>query len=128
MTPTNLSVDTTSTRPRVLFFGATGYIGGSVLGRLIQHPAGTSYDIVAYLRKEDKAKVLVEQLRINAIIGTLEDSDKIENAAADADIVIHTAESADHIGSVQAILRGLKKKHLESGNLPIYIHTVSVLS
>jgi glyoxylase-like metal-dependent hydrolase (beta-lactamase superfamily II) len=57
------------------------------------------------------------------VIGDLNESQKIENAAAQVDIVIHTAESADHIGSARAILKGLK----QTGKAPIYIHTVSIL-
>jgi nucleoside-diphosphate-sugar epimerase len=112
----------------ILFLGATGYIGGSVLGRLLQHPARTLWEIVSYLRNEEKAKILKEWFRVKSIIGSLDESQKIEDAAASADIVIHTAESADHIASAQAILKGLKRKHVESSKVPIYIHTVSNIS
>jgi ribosomal protein S3 len=61
------------------------------------------------------------------VIGDLNESQKIENAAAQVDIVIHTAESADHIGSARAILKGLKKRYEQTGKAPIYIHTVSIL-
>jgi nucleoside-diphosphate-sugar epimerase len=112
---------------KILFLGATGYIGGSILSRLIKHPARASHSIICYLRNQDKAKILTERLGIKTIIGTLDDSEKIEDAAAEADIVIHTAESADHLGSVQAVLKGLKRKYNKSGKLPIYFHTVSDL-
>jgi nucleoside-diphosphate-sugar epimerase len=110
---------------RILFLGATGYIGGAVLDRLLEHPARHSYEIVSYSRNAEKAKKLEELFDVKTVIGTLDDSDKIEEQAALADVVIHTADSADHMGSVQAILRGTKRKFQQSGQVPIYIHTVS---
>jgi nucleoside-diphosphate-sugar epimerase len=109
----------------ILILGATGYIGGSILDRLLQHSARNTYEIVSYARNEEKAKILLKKFEVKSIIGTLDDSQKIEDAAATADIVIHTANSADHIGSAQAILRGLKKKYERDGQVPIYIHCVS---
>lgn len=120
------SIDCSVNSPvKILFLGATGYIGGSILGRLIEHPARGSHSVICYLRNEDKAKILTEQLGIKTIIGTLDDTEKIENAAVEADVVIHTAESADHIESVRAILRGLKRKYCKTSKPPIYFHTVS---
>lgn len=116
---------TSTTALRILFLGATGYIGGSVLDRLIAHPDQKSWDIISYSRNAEKAEVLLSRFGIKSIIGTLDENQKIEDAAAMADIVIHTADSSDHIGSVQAILRGLRQKHKQSGKVPIYIHTVS---
>jgi nucleoside-diphosphate-sugar epimerase len=114
-----------STPLHILFLGATGYIGGSVLGRLLQHPARDSWDIVSYSRNQEKARLLAQQFGVRNIIGTLDEGQKIEDAAAEADVVIHTAESADHIASARAILKGLKRKFELSGKSPIYIHTVS---
>jgi uncharacterized protein YbjT (DUF2867 family) len=119
------STFTSITALRILFLGATGYIGGSVLDRLIAHPDRKFWDIVSYSRNAEKAEVLLNRFGIRSIIGTLDENQKIEDAAAVADIVIHTADSSDHIDSVQAILRGLRRKHKQSGKVPIYIHTVS---
>jgi uncharacterized protein YbjT (DUF2867 family) len=111
----------------VLFLGATGYIGASVLDRLIHQPAADkqAYKIVSYVRNKEKAQKLLEGFRITSIIGTLEESQKLEDAAAQADVVINTA-SADHLASTQAVLRGLKKKFEQSGHASAYIHTVSL--
>jgi uncharacterized protein YbjT (DUF2867 family) len=116
-----------STPLHILFLGATGYIGGSVLDRLLTHPARSSYDIVSYSRDPERAQKLEAQFGVRSVLGSLDDGDKIEAAAAKADVVIHTANSADHLGSAEAILRGLKKRHAETGKVPIYIHTVSLV-
>jgi uncharacterized protein YbjT (DUF2867 family) len=108
----------------ILFLGATGYIGGSILGRLITHASRPSFEIVAYSRNADKAKKLETEFGLKSVLGSLDEVQKIEEAAAKADVVFHTADSADHLPSAQAILRGLKRKHEESGKVPIYVHTV----
>lgn len=115
----------TSTAPlHILILGATGYIGGSVLDRLLQHPARNSWEILSYSRNQERAKLLTERFGVASVIGNLDESQKIEDAATQADVVIHTAESADHIGSTRAILKGLKRRYEQTGKAPIYIHTV----
>ncbi|VDB86895.1 unnamed protein product [Peniophora sp. CBMAI 1063] len=103
----------------VFFLGATGYIGGSVLQHLLGTPG--EYSITALVRNADKAKKL-ETFGVKTILGNLDDSDKIQQAAADADITIHTAH-ADHVGAAKAILAGAKVRFEKTGVAPIYIHT-----
>ncbi|KZV58958.1 NAD(P)-binding protein, partial [Peniophora sp. CONT] len=103
----------------VFFLGATGYIGGSILQHLLDAPG--DWDITALVRNEEKAKKL-NTFGVKTIIGSLDDSDKIQQAAADADITIHTAH-ADHVGAAKAILAGAKARFDKTGVTPIYIHT-----
>jgi glutamyl-tRNA reductase len=98
-----------------------------VLDRLLVHPARHSYNIVSYSRSAERAQKLQDQFGVRTILGSLDDVEKIEEAAATADVVFHTANSADHLPSAQAILRGLKKKHADTGKTPLYIHTVRCL-
>jgi uncharacterized protein YbjT (DUF2867 family) len=111
----------------ILFLGATGYIGGAVLDRLIAHASRPSFEITSFSRNAEKAKKLESEFGVKSVLGSLDDVDKIEEAAAKSDVVFHTANSSDHLPSAQAILRGLKRKHKESGKVPIYIHVVSFL-
>lgn len=49
---------------------------------------------------------------ITTVMGDLDDSEKIQGLARNADIVFHTA-TADHIPSAQAILDGVKERAAE---------------
>ena len=72
----------------VFFLGATGYIGGSIL----QHLLTPDYSITALVRNVEKAKKL-DAFGVKTIIGNLDDWDKIQQASADAEIVIHTVRA-----------------------------------
>ncbi|KIP10517.1 hypothetical protein PHLGIDRAFT_232441 [Phlebiopsis gigantea 11061_1 CR5-6] len=104
----------------VFFLGATGYLGGSVLARLLEHPAASSYEITALVRSQEKAKKL-EPFGVKTAIGTIQDLDLLEKLASEAHIVFSII-NADDDPHIQAILRGLKKRHA-TGDLPILIHT-----
>ena len=69
----------------IFILGATGYIGGSILHRLLDDP---NYSITALVRNAEKAKKL-ETFGVKAILGSLDDSDKVQQATAAADIVLH---------------------------------------
>lgn len=96
---------------RIFLTGANGYIGGSVAQKLLD----SGHDIHGLVRSADKAK-LVETRGIKAVIGTLDDSQVIKEAAAAADAVINTA-SSDHRGAVEAIVEAL------TGTGKPFIHT-----
>jgi len=71
---------------RTIFItGATGYIGGACLERLLDDKA---FEITALVRSEEKAKKL-NDLGVAAIIGSIDDAELMISAAADADIVHH---------------------------------------
>ena len=46
-----------------------GYIGGSVLSRLLSHPGANTFDIIAMVRSHEKAKKL-EGFGIKAVVGS----------------------------------------------------------
>jgi uncharacterized protein YbjT (DUF2867 family) len=108
---------------RILVTGATGYIGGSVLDRLLTHPKRSSFELTSYARNAAKAQKLEAQFGVKSVLGSLDDVQTLEDAAAAADVVIHTAD-ADHLPAAQAILRGLKRRHASTGEAPTFIHTV----
>jgi len=107
--------------PSILFIGATGYIGGTVLADLIQHPKRSEYEITIHLRSAEKAKGF-EKLGFKTAIGSLDDVADLEKFASESDIVFQTAD-ADHLEGTKTILRGLKTRFQKTGVAPIFIHT-----
>ncbi|KAF8481469.1 hypothetical protein JB92DRAFT_3132745 [Gautieria morchelliformis] len=101
----------------VFLTGATGYIGGAALAHLLSSPSTKSYAYSALVRNKDKA-ALLESLGVRPVLGTLDNNAVLSAEAEKADVVIHTANSADHMASCKAILEGMKKR---SDN-PILIH------
>ncbi|TFY62534.1 hypothetical protein EVJ58_g3799 [Rhodofomes roseus] len=105
----------------VVLFGATGYVGGSVLNRLLQDPATKTWEIITPVRSPEKAKLL-EKLGVKTEIASLSDHDKLELLASRARVVINAAGS-DDLPAINAILKGMRKAHERTGELPILIHT-----
>jgi uncharacterized protein YbjT (DUF2867 family) len=108
---------------RILVTGATGFIGGSVLDRLLAHPDRSSFEIISFSRDAEKAQKLEAQFGVKTVLGSLDDVQKIEDAAAEADLVINMAD-VDHLPAAQAILRGLKHRYEATGKASALIHTV----
>ncbi|KAJ3521950.1 hypothetical protein NM688_g8946 [Phlebia brevispora] len=100
----------------------TGYIGGSVLARLLAHPSAKTFDITVIVRSQDKAKKF-ESFGVKAVVGSFKsDLALLEKLVEESHIVFNCAD-ADDLPSVQTILSGLRKRHAKLGDLPIYIHT-----
>jgi nucleoside-diphosphate-sugar epimerase len=112
-----------STKINIFLTGATGYIGGSILTSLLQHPNAGNFNITALIRGDtDRIKKLTS-LNVTPIIGSNESFEILEKAAKDSHVVIHTSNSADDLPSTQAIISGLNKRTQETGKPVIYIHT-----
>ncbi|KAI2771280.1 NAD(P)-binding protein [Daldinia loculata] len=96
--------------PKIFLTGATGYIGGDILYQLNKvHP---DYEYTLLVRNEERAKpVAAAYPKARIVYGTLDDAEVIEKEAAAADIVVHTAESADNVPSAKAIAKGLAAGH-----------------
>ncbi|KAI0327641.1 NAD-P-binding protein [Cubamyces sp. BRFM 1775] len=114
-----------SSKVSIFLTGATGYVGGSVLQRLLDHPNADTFDISVIVRNAEKAKILQSKFGANAVVGTHQDLDKLEALAENAHVVFHCAD-ADDVPAAKAILSGLKKRHAKLGDLPILIHTSGV--
>ncbi|KIO01034.1 hypothetical protein M404DRAFT_150977, partial [Pisolithus tinctorius Marx 270] len=105
----------------------TGYIGGTVLTRLVDHPTFANSEITLLIRPSKKDKISTfHSLGLNTVLGSYNDLDILEEQASKADIVFSIAD-ADNLAAAQAILRGLKKRYEATGQQPLLIHTVSVL-
>ncbi|TFK90670.1 NAD-P-binding protein [Polyporus arcularius HHB13444] len=111
-----------SAKTPIFLTGATGYIGGAVLARLLEHPSADTFDITVLLRSASKAKILQSQFSVKTVIGTHQDYDKIETLVENAHIVFHLADS-DDVPLITAILSGMRKRHARLGDLPILIQT-----
>ncbi|KAI0789838.1 NAD(P)-binding protein [Abortiporus biennis] len=106
----------------VFVTGGTGYVGGSILARLLAPSYKQKLNITALVRSKEKAQIFETKFGINTIVGTLEDDNILEEAAYNAHIVINSA-NCDHLKSARAILRGLKRRHETTGDVPILLHT-----
>jgi uncharacterized protein YbjT (DUF2867 family) len=73
----------------ILITGATGYIGGAILDRLLVHPERSSFSIFAIVRSAEKAKKFESDFDVHPIVGSLDDHKLVEDAVAKSDIVIH---------------------------------------
>ncbi|KIJ63848.1 hypothetical protein HYDPIDRAFT_133756 [Hydnomerulius pinastri MD-312] len=99
----------------------SGYIGGAVLLRLLDHPTFASSEITALLRKAEKVPAF-ESIGVKTVLGSNSDLDLLEKQASQSDIVFACA-NADDVPACEAILKGLKKRHQATGTVPILIHT-----
>ncbi|KJY01854.1 putative nucleoside-diphosphate-sugar epimerase protein [Zymoseptoria brevis] len=89
--------------------GVTGYIGGDALFAIATaHP---EYEITALVRNTDKGAAVASHFaKVRLVYGDLDSEDLIEKESAAAHIVCNWA-SADHEACLNAIIRGLSKKH-----------------
>ncbi|WVR03510.1 hypothetical protein IAU60_000501 [Kwoniella sp. DSM 27419] len=112
----------------VFFTGATGYIGGTVLQSII-NTANPPKSITALIRDSAKSDLLTslevarsKGVEVKALVGSLEEHDKIRQAAAEHDVVVSTA-NADDLEGVKAILEGMKQRKEKTGHRSLLIHT-----
>jgi len=106
--------------PKIFITGATGYIGGDVLYAL--YNAFPDYSFTAIVRNSDKGALVAAAFpRVRLVYGDMDSSALIEDECANADIVIHTADSSDHVGAAEAIAKGLAKGHSKA-NPGFWLH------
>ncbi|KAK1238859.1 hypothetical protein MKX08_005920 [Trichoderma sp. CBMAI-0020] len=113
--------------PKLFITGATGYIGGSVLSKIVEtHP---EFQITALMRNAT-SDFTARYPNVSVVQGTFDDFEVIETAAQDAEIVIRKpltllfwprpliehpdTGDIDHPGCAKAILSGLAKKTSKS--------------
>jgi nucleoside-diphosphate-sugar epimerase len=95
----------------VFVTGAAGFIGGSIATGLVQ----AGQNVTGLVRSAEQADEL-KALGMNAVIGTLDDSQLLAEQARAADAVINAA-SSDHRGAVEALLDALR------GSNKVFLHT-----
>ncbi|KAH6657378.1 hypothetical protein BKA67DRAFT_532590 [Truncatella angustata] len=99
--------------PKIFLTGVTGFVGGEAFYQLYEkHP---DFEYTLLLRNESRGKLFLERYppreNIKLVYGSLDSEDVIEKVAAAADIVVHTADSADDEPSARAIAKGLASSH-----------------
>jgi len=112
-----------STKINIFLTGATGYIGGSILTSLLQHPNAANFNITALIRGDEERVKKLAALNVTPVIGSNDSFEIIEKAASESHVTIHTANSADDLPSTKAIISGLNKRTEQTGKPVIYIHT-----
>jgi nucleoside-diphosphate-sugar epimerase len=116
------------TVPRILLTGATGYIGGTILTKLLDSTTPSAFSnasITCLVRGEDRAAKLASVYgdRVRSIVyKDLEDIEATTAAAAQHDVVINTTLGF-HAASAQALLRGLGQRKAATGHQVWFIHT-----
>ncbi|TGO20542.1 hypothetical protein BPAE_0287g00110 [Botrytis paeoniae] len=99
--------------PKIFITGSTGYIGGDAFYTLYNaHP---DWEFTALVRNSDRgAPVAAAFPKVHLVYGSLEDTSILEEEAAKADVVLHTADSSDNKMAAEAIATGLAKGHTPS--------------
>jgi nucleoside-diphosphate-sugar epimerase len=87
---------------KIFISGASGFIGGTVARRLLD----AGYSVRGLVRDAGKAGQL-KALRIEPVLGSLENSDLLVREARSADGVINAADG-DHLPAVEALVDGLR--------------------
>ncbi|KAK7223783.1 hypothetical protein V2G26_011786 [Clonostachys chloroleuca] len=124
----SLSINLIVMGVKIFLTGATGYIGGTALAYLARtHP---DYEFTLLVRSEEKGKpIKAKYPDVKLIYGGLTDSALIEQAAAEADIVVHTADSSDNVPGAQSIAKGLARGHsAEKPGYWIHVSGTSILT
>ena len=85
-----------------------GYIGGTIIQRLLDHEDRATFDITVLVRNHLKAEKL-HQFGITPVIGSLQDTEKLAQLASQADIVIHAVGLSQHVSTALCVdITGLR--------------------
>lgn len=76
-----------TSKTSILLTGATGYIGGSVLARLLSLPNASNLDITVLVRSPEKATKF-ESFGVRAVVGDQTDYAKLEQLSEKAQVVL----------------------------------------
>jgi hypothetical protein len=115
-----------TTYSSVLFLGATGYIGGTVLQTILASSTPPS-TITALVRSDKKAEALnsistPSGTTLKAVVGDLSKADQLTELAKEHDIVINCA-NADSEDGIKALIQGMKQRRDKTGHRPLLIQT-----
>ena len=118
-------------------------MGGALLSRILTTDFfSQKFDITVLVRSTEKARRLEIEYNVKACVGSLDNTDTIEQLAQQSHVVWSMVReyaqyrqlilldgvqaNSDHLEATHAILRGLKKRHEELKDQPVVMHTVSV--
>lgn len=101
---------------KVLLFGATGYLGGTLLTELERTDL---YDVTSIVRAEREG--VLKDRNTKLLVASHDEHAKIEDASAEADIAINAATS-DDLELTKAINRGLAKGRSAQSRKGVLVH------
>ncbi|KAH6995378.1 NAD dependent epimerase/dehydratase [Ilyonectria destructans] len=109
---------------KVLLTGATGFIGGSVLNRILSsdNPKIKELSVTVIVRKQEQVDLLAEHGIDARLFNGLDDGKKLREIASEFDIVLHCATGL-HTWSAEALILGLGDSRQRTGRQTHYIHT-----
>ncbi|KAK7908961.1 hypothetical protein PG985_014839 [Apiospora marii] len=114
--------------PKILLTGATGYVGGTVLHRLLTSTAPSVQDlkVSVLVRGEERADKLLRTYGEDRVAPILfrdyDETELIERLASQHDIVIN-AGSGFHPSSAEAMVQGLSRRTQGTTSRPWMLHT-----
>ncbi|ORX98363.1 hypothetical protein BCR34DRAFT_577306 [Clohesyomyces aquaticus] len=109
-------------KSHVLIVGATGYIGGSILSKLLQCSSAAELCISALIRRPEQAAKLQSMGVKPVLFGGLDELETCKEVASQYDVVINAA-SASHDASARAMVEGLHLRQKATGRNAYMIHT-----
>lgn len=70
-----------------------GFVGGTVLSKLLSHPRVGAHRLTVFVRSEEKARVLQEQFHVKAAVGSFDDAEQLTRLASQADVIFSCVSS-----------------------------------
>jgi len=89
---------------KILITGITGYIGGTIAKKLLDK----NYQVIGLIRNDMHTQEL-EATGIETIVGNIHDETVLRSAIANADAIIHNADSADDAYMADTIVNALEE-------------------
>ena len=115
-----------TTSPKILLAGATGYIGGTILTHLLKSdlPALKTATITCLIRGAERGETLSKAYgsRVQPVPCDFDDTEKLTKVAAEHDLVINTTQGFGDTFP-QAFLRGLAQRKAATGHPGWLVHT-----
>ena len=84
-----------SSSQRIFITGATGYIGGHTITRLLEKYPEFEANITVLVRDENQKKMVTDRWsNIRCVIGTLDDTELLKSEAAKHEIVLRKCQNS----------------------------------
>lgn len=76
-----------------LYYQCSGYLGSSVLSRLLAHPRRNTFVITVLVRSEEKARKL-QDFGVTAVVGSIKDAALVARLTEEAHVVFNVVSAA----------------------------------
>ncbi|KAI9146905.1 hypothetical protein HJFPF1_13476 [Paramyrothecium foliicola] len=111
------------TNTKLLLTGATGFVGGTVLARLLASSSSEirELQISVLVRKQEHADAYASKGLSPILFRDLNDTEALRRAAGEHDIIIHTADSTNP-RAVEAFVLGLSDRAKKTSKVGQFLH------